>query len=128
MKNTPIFSPSAPKAAGPYAHAVKAGNHLYLSGQLGIDPMTGTLADGVEAQAHRALENMKLVLETAGMGLEHIVKTTVFLKNMTDFAAINAIYTEVFGDNKPARSCVAVAELPLHGLFEIESVAYCEND
>lgn len=127
MKNTPIFSPSAPTAAGPYAHAVRSGNHLYTSGQLGVDPLTNALEEGVEAQARRALKNMKAVLETAGFSLEHVVKTTVFLKNMSDFATINAIYAEVFGDNKPARSCIAVAELPRNGLFEIESVSYFEN-
>lgn len=126
MKNTPVFSPLAPAAVGPYAHAVWAGKHLYLSGQLGLDPETNTLAEGVEAQARRALENMKNVLETAGLTLAHVVKTTVFLRSMGDFAAINAIYADVFGDNKPARSCVAVADLPRGGLFEIEAVAYCE--
>jgi len=124
MKNESVFSKEAPAAAGPYSHAVWAGRYLYLSGQLGVDPETNALVEGVETQARLALANLKTVLASAGLTMDDVVKTTVFLKNMGDFAAINAIYTEAFGKNKPARSCVAVAELPRGGLFEIEAVAY----
>jgi len=122
-----IFSKKAPDAAGPYSHAVQAGSFYYLSGQLGIDPQTNLLVDGVEAQARQAMQNIRTVLASAGLTMDAVVKTTVFLKNMGDFAAINVIYAEAFGENKPARSCVAVAELPRGGLFEVEAVAYKEN-
>ncbi len=121
--NRMILSPKAPAAVGPYSHAVLADRTLYVSGQLGLDPVSGALAEGVEAQAETALANLKAVLEAGGMTMDDVVKTTVFLKNMGDFAAINAIYARAFGDNKPARSCVEVAALPKGGLFEIEAVA-----
>lgn len=127
MKNKSIFSKEAPAAAGPYSHAVQTGPFYYLSGQLGVDPQTNALADGAEAQARQALENLQSVLASAGLTMDDVVKTTVFLKNIGDFAAINIIYAEAFGENKPARSCVAVAELPRGGLFEIEAVAYMAN-
>lgn len=123
MKNEFIIADGAPAAVGPYSHAVKAGKTLYISGQLGLDPVSGELVEGVEAQARVALENLKAVLAAAKMEMADVVKTTVFLKDMGDFAAINAIYAEAFGDTKPARSCVAVAALPKGGLFEIEAVA-----
>lgn len=123
MKNEYIIAEGAPAAVGPYSHAARAGKTLYVSGQLGIDPLTGELVEGVEAQARVALKNLVTVLRAADMGMEDVVKTTVFLKDMGDFAAINAIYAEAFGDTKPARSCVAVAALPKGGLFEIEAVA-----
>ena len=119
-----IFSKEAPAAAGPYSHVVQAGSFFYVSGQLGIDPASGTLLDGVEAQARQALQNIRTVLASAGLTMDDVVKATVFLKNMGDFATINVIYAEAFGENRPARSCVAVAELPRGGLFEIEVVAY----
>ena len=123
MKNEFIIADGAPAAVGPYSHAVKAGKTLYISGQLGLDPVSGELVEGVEAQARVALENLKSVLSAAKMEMADVVKTTVFLKDMGDFAAINAIYAEAFGDTKPARSCVAVAALPKGGLFEIEAIA-----
>lgn len=123
MKNEFIIADNAPAAVGPYSHAVKAGKTLYISGQLGLDPVSGELVAGVEEQARVALKNLKAVLKAADMGIEDVVKTTVFLKDMGDFAAINALYAEAFGDTKPARSCVAVSALPKGGLFEIEAVA-----
>lgn len=123
MPNSYIVAEGAPKAVGPYSHAVRAGELLFASGQLGLDPVTGELADGVEAQARVALSNLKAVLAAAGMDLSDVVKTTVFLVDMNDFAAINAIYADAFGDSKPARSCVAVSTLPKNGLFEIEAIA-----
>ncbi len=121
--NKTISAPNAPAAVGPYCHAKLAGNTLYTSGQLGLIPATGELAQGVEAQAAQALDNLKAVLAAAGMGLEDVVKTTVFLADMNDFAAINAVYAQYFPGEAPARSCVQVAALPKGGLFEIEAVA-----
>ena len=121
--NKTISAPNAPAAVGPYCHAKLAGGTLYTSGQLGLIPATGELAQGVEAQAAQALDNLKAVLEAAGMGLEDVVKTTVFLADMNDFAAINAVYAKYFPGEAPARSCVQVAALPKGGLFEIEAVA-----
>ena len=121
--NKTIAAPNAPAAVGPYCHAKLAGGTLYTSGQLGLIPATGELAQGVEAQAAQALDNLKAVLEAAGMGLEDVVKTTVFLADMNDFAAINAIYAKYFPGEAPARSCIQVAALPKGALFEIEAVA-----
>ena len=111
-----INAQKAPAAVGPYCHAVKAGELVFTSGQLGLDP------DGVEAQADQALSNLDEVLKEAGLSLSDVIKTTVFLDDINDFAAINAIYEKRFGDNKPARSCVEVAALPKGALFEIEAV------
>lgn len=121
--NKTISATNAPAAVGPYCHAKLAGDTLYTSGQLGLIPATGELAQGVEAQAAQALDNLKAVLAAAGMGLEDVVKTTVFLADMNDFAAINAVYAKYFPGEAPARSCVQVAALPKGGLFEIEAVA-----
>ena len=121
--NQAINAEKAPAAVGPYVHAVKAGNMVFTSGQLGIIPETGELADGVEAQAEQAIKNIQAVLEEAGYTLQDVVKTTVFLADMKDFAAINAIYANYFKENKPARSCVQAAALPKGGLFEMEVIA-----
>ena len=121
--NKTITAPNAPAAVGPYCHAKLAGNTLYTSGQLGLIPATGELPQGVEAQAAQALDNLKAVLAAAGMDLSDVVKTTVFLADMNDFAAINAVYAKYFTGEAPARSCVQVAALPKGGLFEIEAVA-----
>lgn len=123
MKNEYIIAQGAPAAVGPYSHAAKAGKTLYISGQLGLDPETGGMAQGVQAQAEVALANLRTVLKAADMDMEDVVKTTVFLQDMADFAAVNEIYARAFGDTKPARSCVAVAGLPKGGLFEIEAIA-----
>ena len=121
--NKTIAAQNAPAAVGPYCHAKLAGNTLYTSGQLGLIPATGELPEGVEAQAAQALENLMAVLAAAGMGCDDVVKTTVFLADMNDFAAINAIYAKYFPAEPPARSCVQVAALPKGALFEIEAVA-----
>ena len=118
-----ITAQNAPAAVGPYCHAKLAGNTLYTSGQLGLIPATGELPQGVEAQAAQALENLKAVLAAAGMDCADVVKTTVFLADMGDFAAVNAIYAQYFPGVAPARSCVQVAALPKGALFEIEAVA-----
>lgn len=122
MKKT-IFAEKAPAAVGPYVHAVGAENLVFTSGQLGLDPETGILPEGIEAQTHQALKNLGAVLEASGLGYQDVVRTMVFLNNMDDFAAVNQIYAEYFQGEAPARSCVEVARLPKGGLIEIEAIA-----
>lgn len=121
--NKTITAVNAPAAVGPYCHAKLAGNTLYTSGQLGLVPATGELPQGVEAQAKQALDNLVAVLDAAGMTCADVVKTTVFLADIKDFAAINTIYADYFTGEAPARSCVQVAALPKGALFEIEAIA-----
>jgi len=121
--NKTIATASAPAAVGPYCQAKLAGATLYTSGQLGIVPATGKLAEGIEGQARQSLENLGAVLREAGMDYADVVKTTCFLADIGDFAAFNAIYAEYFKGEVPARSCVQVAALPLGGLVEVECVA-----
>ena len=118
-----VFTEQAPKAVGPYVQAVKEGNIVYCSGQLGIDVNAGGLAEGVEAQAHCSMKNLGAVLEAAGSSYKKVLKTLIFLTDMNDFAAVNKIYESYFDGDFPARSCVQVAALPLGGLVEIECVA-----
>lgn len=122
MKQT-IFAQNAPAAIGPYCHAKLVNGLLFTSGQLGLDPATGTLPEGVEAQAEQSLKNLGAVLAAAGMDYADVVKTTVFLANMEDFGAVNAIYGTYFPAEPPARSCVAVKTLPKNALVEIEVIA-----
>ncbi len=121
-----IQTQHAPAAIGPYSQAIRAGSLVFASGQLGLDPQTGKLQDGVEAQAHQVLANVKAVLEAAGTSVENVVKSTLFLADMADFAKVNAIYGEVFRHEPPARSTIQVAALPLGGLVELEVVALVE--
>ena len=119
-----INTDKAPGALGPYSQAVEIDQLVYTSGQLGIDPATGELADSVEAQAKQALENVKAILAEAGLEMSSIIKTLVFIKDMNDFGKVNAIYAQyINGDVLPARSCVEVAALPKGGLVEIEVIA-----
>jgi len=119
-----VSTDKAPKAIGPYAQAIKAGGFVYTAGQIPIDPQSGNLiAGGIAEQTRQVLENLKAVLEAAGSSLDKVVKATVFLKNMADFAALNEVYGEYLGKAKPARSTVAVAELPRGALVEIDFVA-----
>ena len=118
-----VFTEQAPKAVGPYVQAVREGNIVYCSGQLGIDVNAGGLAEGVEAQAHCSMKNLGAVLEAAGSSYKKVLKTLIFLTDMNDFAAVNKIYESYFDGDYPARSCVQVAALPLGGLVEIECVA-----
>ena len=118
-----IHTVHAPAAIGPYSQAVLTGGLLLTSGQLGLDPETGILPEGVEAQAAQALENIGAILAEAGYERTDVVKTTIFIRNMGDFAAVNRIYAGFFGDHKPARSCVEVSALPKGGLVEIEATA-----
>ena len=124
MNRAPIRTDKAPKAIGPYAQAIKASGFIYTAGQIPIDPKTGDfVAGGIEAQTRQVLENLKAVLEAAGSSLDRVVKATVFLRRMSEFAAMNEVYAEYLGDTKPARSTVAVAELPRGALVEIDFVA-----
>ena len=120
-----ISTTSAPAAIGPYSQGVATTGLVITSGQLGLDPATGAFpAGGVAEQTRQSLENVKAVLEAAGSGMDKVIKTTVFLKDMNDFAAMNAVYAEFFGEGGyPARSAVEVARLPKDGLVEIEAVA-----
>ncbi len=118
-----INTEKAPAAIGPYSQAIRVEDMLFTSGQLGIDPATGELPEGVQAQTEQSLRNIAAILEGAGFGRKDVVKTTVFIRDMNDFGAVNQIYSAFFGDHKPARSCVEVARLPKDGLVEIEVVA-----
>lgn len=122
---TKIATPSAPAAIGPYSQAVVAGGFVWCSGQIALDPATGQLIDGdVTAQAERALENLKAVLAASGSDVSRVVRCTVFLVRMSDFAAVNAVYGRYFtGDAPPSRSTVAVAELPRGAQVEIDCIA-----
>lgn len=122
MKQT-ITAQNAPAALGPYSHAKLANGVLYASGQLGLDPVTGALPEGVQAQAKQALENVGAVLAAAGLTYGDVVKTTVFLADMADFGAVNEVYATYFTQEPPARSCVAVKELPKGALVEVEVIA-----
>ena len=124
MNKQAIETKNAPGAVGPYSQAIKAGNLLFLSGQIGIDPETKALVQGgVEAQAVQVFKNIKAVLEAAGAAMQNVVKATVFLKDMADFKKVNEIYAAQFERPFPARSAVAVKELPLSVDIEIEVIA-----
>jgi len=119
-----VSTEKAPKAIGPYSQAIRIEKLVFTSGQIGLDPATMEIVEGgVEAQTRQVLTNLKHVLESADSGMNYVVKTTVFLKNMADFASMNTVYTEFFPENPPARSTVAAAELPKGALVEIECVA-----
>lgn len=119
-----VKTENAPAAIGPYSAGIATGMFVFTAGQIGLDPKTGAMVEGgVEAEARRALLNLKGILEAAGSGFEKVVKTTVFLKDMADFAKVNAIYAEFFTENPPARSAVQVAALPKNALVEIEAIA-----
>ena len=123
MNKSIIHTDAAPKAIGPYSQAVKTGNLLFTSGQLGINPAIGAMVEGVEAQAHQAMQNLGAILDAESATYDNIVKTTIFLQDLKDFGAVNKIYESYFRGDFPARSCVQVAKLPLGGLVEIECVA-----
>jgi 2-iminobutanoate/2-iminopropanoate deaminase len=124
MNREGIRTDAAPKAIGPYEQAIRVNGFVYTAGQIALDPKTGNLVEGgIEIETRRVLENLKAVVEAAGSSMDRIVKATVFLKNMGDFAQVNEIYAEYLGASKPARSTVAVAELPRGALIEIDLVA-----
>ncbi len=122
-----ISTPKAPGAIGPYSQAIQAGPFVYTSGQLPIDPLTGAFPEGgIKAQTRQSLLNVQAILEEAGLKMSNVVKTTVFLADMNDFAEMNSVYSEFFQAPYPARSAVAVKTLPKNALVEIEVVAACE--
>lgn len=118
-----ISTTAAPKAIGPYSQAIEAGGMIFLSGQLPIDPATGTMSEGIEAQTRQSFANIKAILTEAGCTVDHIVKTTVYLADMSLFAPMNEVYAQQFSGAFPARSAFAVKELPKQALVEIEVIA-----
>ena len=118
-----IKTEKAPAAIGPYSQAIEANGFVYASGQLPIDPATGQMPDGIQAQTRQALTNARAILETAGLGMHDVVKTTVLLADIADFAAMNEVYSQFFGEPYPARSAFAVKAVPKGALVEIECIA-----
>ncbi len=123
MTRHAIQTNGAPAAIGPYSQAIRSGELVFCSGQLGLDPATGELAEGVEAQAERSLRNLQSVLDAAGLSFDDVVKTTIFLADVNDFATVNAIYAKFMPDPPPARSTIGVGALPKGGRVEIEAIA-----
>ncbi|MFN2202620.1 MAG: Rid family detoxifying hydrolase [Caldilineaceae bacterium] len=123
MKRDPVLTRHAPAAVGPYSQAIKTDGLVFASGQLGLDPETGALRDGIEAQTRQAIANLTSVLKAAGANIDSVVKTTIFVTDMADFSTVNEIYGTVFAAEPPARSTVEVRALPLGGLIEIEAIA-----
>jgi len=120
-----IFTEKAPAAIGPYSQANKVGDFIFASGQIPVNPQTGEIPEGIEAQTKQALENVKAILETAGASMEQVIKTTCFIKNMDDFVAMNGVYATFFKEGSyPSRSAVEVARLPKDVLVEVEVIAY----
>ncbi|KIK71557.1 hypothetical protein GYMLUDRAFT_79590 [Collybiopsis luxurians FD-317 M1] len=118
-----VSTSDAPGAIGPYSQAIKVGDLLFVSGCIPIDPKTGEIVQGIEEQTKQALKNLAAVVKAGGSEVGKVVKTTVFLKNMNDFATVNGIYATAFGDHKPARSAVEVSRLPKDVLVEVECIA-----
>jgi 2-iminobutanoate/2-iminopropanoate deaminase len=118
-----IATPAAPAAIGPYSQAVSTGALVFTAGQIGLNPATGKMAEGVENQARQVMANLAAILAAAGSSLDQVIKTTIFLQDMADFAAVNAIYGAAFSVTPPARSTIQVAGLPLGALVEIEAIA-----
>ena len=119
-----VVTPDAPKAIGPYSQAVKGPGLVYTSGQIALDPATGNLVDGsFEEQVHRVFKNLEAVLQAGGSSFDRVLKATVYLTDLANFQALNAIYAEYFGDHKPARTTVGVSQLPKGGAVEIDLVA-----
>jgi len=128
MKREIVTTDKAPRAIGPYSQAVRAGGFVFLSGQIPLNPISGELVAGdVRVQTERVIRNLKAVLEAAGSSLDNVVKTTVFLKDMNDFAAMNEVYTQYFGKTAPARATVQAARLPKDVSVEIDAIAVCEE-
>ena len=128
MQRIQISTNNAPAAIGPYSQAIRYGQFIYTAGQVAFDPASGELVgEDVQAQTHRALQNLQAVLTSAGSSLANVVKTTVFLVNMNDFQAMNAVYATYFSQPAPARTTVAVAELPRKALVEIECIAVIDE-
>jgi 2-iminobutanoate/2-iminopropanoate deaminase len=124
MPVEPVSTPSAPPVAGSYSPAVRAGDWLVLAGQVGLDPESGAMVDGVENQARQVLANIRAILADCGASMTDVAKTTVFVTDIAEFGTINAVYAEAFGDHRPARSTVQVAALPGGAQVEIEAWAH----
>ncbi len=118
-----LYSKNAPEPIGPYSQGIETDGFLFLSGQIGLKPGTGELVQGLTTQTHQVLQNVKAILESAGHNLSNVVKTTVYLRNMKDFAEFNQIYAEYFKENPPARTTVEVSALPKDALIEIDIIA-----
>lgn len=118
-----VHTKKAPEAIGPYSQAIVANGLVFCSGQIGLDPKTGQLVEGIEKQTRRVMDNLSAVLRAAGADLPHVVKTTIYLKNVADFPTVNSIYGEYFTSHKPARATVEVSNLPKGALIEIEAIA-----
>ena len=123
MEKKIIATDKAPAAIGPYSQAIEAGGFVFASGQIPVDPATGNIPDGIEAQAKQALINVRNLMEASGLSMDNIVKTSVFIKDMNDFAKVNEVYATFFESDFPARSCVEVARLPKDVLIEVEVIA-----
>ena len=126
MNKQTVNTQNAPAAIGPYSQAVKAGNLVFTSGQLPLNPQSGELVSDIEGATKQSLDNIKAILESAGSSMDKIVKTVVFLKDMNDFVAMNAVYATYFSSNPPARSAVQVERLPKDAVVEIEAIALAE--
>jgi len=124
MTRQAIQTNGAPAALGPYSQAIRSGELVFCSGQIGLDPASGEMADGVEAQAERALRNLQSVLDAAGLTFDDVVKTTIFLADVNDFGAVNAVYAKFMPEPPPARSTIGVGALPKGALVEIEAIAH----
>ncbi len=120
-----VSTSKAPAAIGPYSQAVKAGNLIFVSGQIPVNPETGKIEEGIERQARCALDNLKSIIEAAGSHLNQVVKTTVYLVNINDFSLVNSIYEQYFGGPYPARACIEVSRLPKDVMIEIDAIAVC---
>ncbi len=121
-----IFTENAPKAIGPYSQAVKANGFVYVSGQIPINPESGDLVkSGIQDEVHQVMKNLKAIVEKSGSSLSKVLKTTIYLKDMNDFDAVNKVYGEYFTEHKPARACVQVAKLPKDVSVEIDAVCIC---
>lgn len=126
MPRSIVHTDAAPAAVGPYSQAIRVGDFLYTSGQIAIDPAQGSMIDGdVSAQTEQVLRNLRAVLEAGGSSMDRVIKTMVFMTTMDHYKAINEVYGKHFETGRPARSAVAVSQLPLGALVEIEAVAYC---
>lgn len=123
MNKKIIATDKAPAAIGPYSQAIEAGGFVFASGQIPVDPATGNIPEGIEAQAKQALTNVKNLMEASGLSMDNIVKTSVFIKDMNDFSKVNEVYATFFDNDFPARSCVEVVRLPKDVLIEVEVIA-----
>ncbi|MDP4127890.1 MAG: RidA family protein [Bacillota bacterium] len=121
-----VNTPNAPAAIGPYSQGVKAGNLIFTSGQLPLNPQSGDLVADIEGATKQSLDNVKAILESEGASMDNVIKTVVFLRDMNDFAAMNTVYATYFQNNPPARSAVQVARLPKDAIIEIEAIALAE--